>query len=120
MLTPYGKAVRKHRIDAGLTLRQMAKKLSVSPAFLSATETGRKDVPIPLIEKISDLLGLDQQERVALQAAAETSRRAIKVELGNRAAHGDREVAAMFARQFPGLSEAEKEQIRRILEDAKK
>lgn len=52
-LTDFGKAVRKARLDAGETLSTMAERLNVSPAFLSAMETGRKKISEEWIEKIS-------------------------------------------------------------------
>lgn len=38
-LTPYGKEIRKLRVDAHATLKDMAPFLGVSMAYLSATET---------------------------------------------------------------------------------
>lgn len=43
-ITEFGKAVRKARIDASVTLGDMAEALEVSPPFLSAMETGRKKI----------------------------------------------------------------------------
>jgi DNA-binding XRE family transcriptional regulator len=53
-LTDFGKAVRKARLDANETLSTMADALSVSPAFLSALETGRKNISEEWIVKIAD------------------------------------------------------------------
>lgn len=53
-LTDFGKAVRKARLDANETLSTMADALNVSPAFLSAMETGRKNISEEWIVKISD------------------------------------------------------------------
>ena len=44
-LTEFGSAVRKARIDARVTLQQMADDLKVTPAFLSGMEVGRKRIP---------------------------------------------------------------------------
>ncbi|MES2546925.1 MAG: helix-turn-helix transcriptional regulator [Pseudomonadota bacterium] len=51
-LTDFGKAVRKARLDTDKTLSTMASDLNVSPAFLSAMETGRKNISEEWIEKI--------------------------------------------------------------------
>ncbi len=45
MLTEFGKAIRKIRLDKGEILKDMAKRLGISSAFLSAVENGRKNVP---------------------------------------------------------------------------
>jgi hypothetical protein len=94
----------------------MAKDLNVTPAFLSATETGRKPVPRDMLNKVILLLNLSMPERNELTHAADTSRRSYQVRLTPQASGSDREVAAMFARQFTGLSDEKKEEIRKILE----
>lgn len=52
-LTDFGRSVRKARLDANETLSTMAEMLNVSPAFLSAMETGRKNISEEWITKIS-------------------------------------------------------------------
>lgn len=51
-LTEFGKAVRKARIDAEVTLMSMADDLKTTPAFLSGIETGRKQIPQDWVSKI--------------------------------------------------------------------
>ena len=55
MLTSLGKFLRKLRIDIGETLRDMADKLSVSSAFLSAVENGKKKMPESWFAKIESM-----------------------------------------------------------------
>nr|SPS05539.1 conserved protein of unknown function [Candidatus Nitrotoga fabula] len=52
-LTDFGRTVRKARLDAKETLSTMAKSLGVSPAFLSAMETGRKKIPAEWVKNIT-------------------------------------------------------------------
>ena len=52
MLTPFGKALRKLRLDLNISLKDMAAKLNVSSSFLSAVETGKKKIPQNFLEKI--------------------------------------------------------------------
>lgn len=52
MLTPFGKALRKLRLDLAISLKDMAAKLNVSSSFLSAVETGKKKIPQNFLEKI--------------------------------------------------------------------
>lgn len=120
MLTPYGKLVRKHRIDKGITLREMSAALDVSPSFLSAIETGRRSVPREMLPRVVALLDLGMNQRVDLEAAAEASRREVKLHFDERSSGEDREIAAMFARRFPGLSQRDKEALRRILQGRRK
>ena len=44
MLTEFGKILRKLRIDRQELLRDMAKNLEVSSAYLSAVETGKRKI----------------------------------------------------------------------------
>ena len=51
-LSEYGKLVRKARIDAGVTMLDMARSIGVAPSFLSATEVGTKKVSPSFLEKV--------------------------------------------------------------------
>lgn len=63
MLTRFGRFCRKLRIDNNELLRDMAKRLSVSSAFLSKVENGKSKPPIKWKETIASLydLGLEQE-----------------------------------------------------------
>lgn len=51
-ITEFGKAVRKARIDAGVTLAAMAEEMQTTPSFVSAMEMGRKRIPTDWVTKI--------------------------------------------------------------------
>lgn len=44
-MTPFGERLRALRAERGLTLREMADELGVSPTYLSALEHGRRGRP---------------------------------------------------------------------------
>lgn len=44
-MTPFGEAIRKLRNERGISQRQMAQDLGVSPAYLSALEHGHRSKP---------------------------------------------------------------------------
>jgi transcriptional regulator with XRE-family HTH domain len=44
-MTPFGEKIRKLRAERGLTLRDMAGAIGVSPAYLSALEHGKRGRP---------------------------------------------------------------------------
>lgn len=80
MLTEFGKTVRKARIDAGVTMNQMAIELDTTASFLSAIETGRKKVPpdwISLIENYFDEKGV---KVLNLGQAADVSNQSVSLE----------------------------------------
>lgn len=52
VINEFGRAVRHARLDAGVTLKQMAEALGSSASYLSAMETGKKAVPERWVEKI--------------------------------------------------------------------
>ena len=114
--TPYGKLVRKYRIDEGITLNEMSKDFDVTPAYLSSIETGRKSVPQKILEITLKFFALEDEQEEKLVEAAETSKREYKLKMPMGTPDGDREIASMFARQFPGMSDEEKEQLKRLLE----
>lgn len=51
-ITEFGKAVRKARIDANVSLLEMAEDLKVTSPYLSGLETGRKKVTNEWVNKI--------------------------------------------------------------------
>ncbi|MFI5538275.1 TetR family transcriptional regulator [Nocardia sp. NPDC051900] len=51
-------AIRHARRAAGLSLREVARRLEVSPATLSAVETGKTGISIARLARLSDVLGV--------------------------------------------------------------
>lgn len=80
MLTEFGKKVRKARIDAGVTMMQMADDLKTTPSFLSAMETGRKKVPAEWVTKIEGFFSLRGIAVANLGAAADASNQSVSLE----------------------------------------
>ncbi|MDY0882341.1 helix-turn-helix transcriptional regulator [Dongia soli] len=114
-LTPFGKAVRKHRIDAGLLLKDLAGQVGRSPAFLSAVETGEKAIPGGLIHDVANALGLNDAQLEDLRVAAEQSQRVFQIQVPEDASPMERSVAAMFARRFNNLPEVDLKALHNIL-----
>ena len=44
-MTPFGEKIRKLRLERGVTLKDMAAAIGVSPAYLSALEHGKRGRP---------------------------------------------------------------------------
>jgi len=57
-----GRLVRSRREAAGVSLRQLAARLGVSPATLSAIERGRTQVTVDRLRRIAELLGTPPEE----------------------------------------------------------
>lgn len=124
MLTPFGKAVRKLRVENEALMRDMAIALGVSSAYLSAIEMGRKKLTDDLVEKFiryfRDLHELTQQQEMALRNAAKETSRQIQISITKSASASARKAAAVFARNFESISADQADKIIRILEKGNK
>src|SRR5262245_26892184 len=79
MLTPLGRELRKLRIEEDERMLDMAKRLEVSVAFLSAVETARKEPPLSLADKVIAKYRLDDVTARKLRDALSTSRRSFRL-----------------------------------------
>ncbi|WP_421416487.1 helix-turn-helix domain-containing protein [Serratia plymuthica] len=104
MLTPFGKKVRKLRIDVGVTLKSMADSMGVTSSYLSAIETGKRAVTKPILDSIVSFFAKEGvQVKEELIKAARDSQQSVEINLSGRDTQA-REVALAFARNFDGLS----------------
>jgi transcriptional regulator with XRE-family HTH domain len=62
MITPFGKFCRKLRIDNDEFLKDMARKLEVTPSYLSAVEKGKRPIPSDWGQKIAGLYELSPNQ----------------------------------------------------------
>ena len=58
-MTPFGEAVRRIRRQRGVTQKEMAKALNVSPAYLSALENGKRGKPgFDFLQRVAGYLNI--------------------------------------------------------------
>ncbi|UCV18637.1 helix-turn-helix domain-containing protein [Ferribacterium limneticum] len=112
-ITEFGKVVRKARLDAEVSLLQMANELEVSSAFLSGMETGRKKITEEWLVKIQQFFTDRNIELPMLSEAADVSNKSVNLE-GLSPAH--QMLVAGFART--SLSNDELENLKKLLEAA--
>lgn len=110
MLTEFGKALRKIRIDRQQLLKDMANALGVSSAYLSAVETGKRRIPQDWVSKIVSNYLLSPEEHISLQKAADESVSDITISLAN-ASPQKRSAVLSFARALDGLDDKDLERI---------
>jgi transcriptional regulator with XRE-family HTH domain len=102
-MTPFGRKLRALRQERGLSAKDMAAGLGVSPAYLSALEHGQRGKPnLRFVHRVCQYLGIIWDEAEALQALAELSHPKVTVdtaglspeatELANRLAHQIRDL----------------------------
>ncbi|KRS21216.1 hypothetical protein AAY72_08995 [Alishewanella sp. WH16-1] len=117
MLTPFGKEVRKLRIDQGLSLKDMATAIGVSSAYISAVETGKKNITDELVLSICKILHIDaEQMQERMKELAEASKDKVSIDLDGRC-EKRREVAAVFARNFDKFDSNDLDSFLNILRD---
>jgi transcriptional regulator with XRE-family HTH domain len=118
-LTDFGKEVRKIRIDRNQLLKDMAAELEISSAFLSALETGRKQVPPGFVDRLALAYDLDEETVGRLHAIVSKSRTDFAIRLTKHATQDQREAAAVLARRFPGLNDQTVQKIMNAIRDDK-
>lgn len=118
-MTKLGIALRKIRLDRQELLKDMATKLKVSSAFLSAVETGKKRPPANFIDRICSLYELNGEEKSELLLAADMSLDEVKINL-SEASPAQRQVAVSFAKALDGLTDEEISKIMRVFNERHK
>lgn len=115
MLTELGKYLRLLRAQNGELLKDMADRLSMSPAMLSSVENGSRTIPKDFSEKIRKLYGLDRTEYEQLDLVIARTKEEVSMSFKGLS-QADQKLAFSFARKFSELGDEEKNSIRQILE----
>lgn len=116
MITEFGKILRKLRIDNQELLRDMAKKLGVSSAYLSAVETGKRKIPSDWSKKIAALYRMNDEVAQELECAYERSAREVRIPLCGVSGR-QREAAISFAKALDGLDDKKLKKIMEVVNE---
>lgn len=116
MVTPFGKALRIFRLNRGELLKDMAKNLDVTPAYLSAIENGKKEPTQEIMARIYENYDFSEEEWDALQDARAKTIRQIQIHLQTPQ---DEELGLLFARKLGTLSNFQRDKIINILNSKK-
>lgn len=119
MLTEFGKLLRKIRIDSGEIIKDMAEKLNVTASYLSAVETGKRNVPRGWTETIAKCYHLSDIEKKQLEHAADSSIKVLKLNV-EYTTEEKRETAVLFAREFDSLDSDTIKQMKKLLQKNKR
>lgn len=114
-MTPFGWKLRQLRAARGMTLKDLAKALHVTPAYLSALENGKRGKPSKgLVHQVSAALGIiwDDAEELARLAALSDPRP--RVDTSGLSAKAT-EVANRLAADIARLSDAELDRLMEVL-----
>lgn len=118
MPNEFGRILRKIRIDCGEILKDMAIKLNVSSAYLSAMEVGKRIVPKKIIDELIRLYSLDDETAVKLSIAAEDNEKTIQIRI-DATTPEKRNAALVFARNFDNMDSAIAEKIVKLMQEKK-
>lgn len=116
--TRFGEFVRILRIQRHQVMGDMAQALGTSVPFLSAVETGKKNVPVEWIEKLTRFYDLDENKVKELESAIEESKTQYKI-IASKAGLTQRKAALKFARSFNDIDDETAEKILELLSKKK-
>ena len=119
MRTSVGEFLRKLRITRdSILLTDMAADLSVSSAFLSAIESGKKKFPSEWFTKIQEIYKLDEDELKDLREAVAETNRMVEINLEDLPMSSQK-LAISFARNLDYIDKDTAEFIYNFLEKKK-
>ena len=114
--TQLGQFLRKLRISNNEVLADMAQKLKITSAYLSAIELGKRSIPKNLFADLIELYSISKEEEVELQKAIDTSVTSVEIDLDNVSLSG-RETVLAFARKLKDLDDVALNNIFEFLKD---
>lgn len=116
--TELGKELRKIRIGREEVLFDMAKKLEISTAMLSAIETGTKAAPEDFVQRLAARYQEVEANQEHFSHLAELTKKQIKLKLEGSSPEV-KDAACTFARYLPELTEEDLAVISSVLEKYK-
>ena len=117
-MTPFGEAVRRLRTERGVTQRQMAKAIGVSPAYLSALEHGNRSEPSwEFIQRVIGYFNIIWDEAEELQRLGGLSRPKVTIDTSGLTPKAT-EIANRLAASIGRLDAETLEQIGRLINAA--
>ena len=116
-LTPIGKFLRKLRIDENEKLADMADRMDFTPAYLSAIETGKRDVPKQFIELVTECYSLSEFQIQDLEISCIKTQNSVTIKYPDTCKEKSFfvETAFQLKRKFALLNKVQLEKIRNVL-----
>jgi transcriptional regulator with XRE-family HTH domain len=114
MATEFGKLLRIIRVERGEILKHMSDRLNISPAYLSAIENGRREIPSDFIEKIVAEYNLEKEEEIKLHNVAILETKSMRTELAD-ANSAQKQAFSLFARSLSELNAEDLTKISKII-----
>jgi len=115
MLTEFGKILRKLRIDKGEILKNMADRLNMSSAYLSAIEMGKRAIPNNLVTRLIEIYALSESDIQQLKRAEAESVTQLKLDIEG-ASFAKKNAALVFARTFEEMDDQTVDKLLAVME----
>ena len=116
MVSAFGKYMRNLRTNRDITMRDMARDLGVSSAFISSIELSKKKIPGDFIDKLKEAYDLPEKVCEELQDAADMAKGEILVRLGGVNENDQRNIIR-FARRYSNLSPENKKTVMKLINE---
>lgn len=81
MLTEFGKIMRIIRINTGDSMRDMAAKIGMSATYLSAIETGKRNIPANMEELLFSHYNFSEKDKKKIKDSIEKTASHVKIDL---------------------------------------
>ncbi len=104
-ITPFGKMLRKIRVDSGQNQESMASAMGVSGSFLSSVENGNKNIPDEWQDRLVNCYQLNSKSQEELALSVELSAVCIKIPLKGLS-EGERREVYEYAKRIRMYAEA--------------
>ncbi len=113
----YGKFLKTLRIQKEEYLQDMAKNLGIQSSYLSAIESGTRDIPVDLTQKICKEYNLSDEDSAKLHTLElNRERKAVQLDFEKIKDNAlAKETVLNFASKFADLSSEQLESINKIL-----
>ncbi|MBX3506088.1 MAG: helix-turn-helix transcriptional regulator [Parvibaculum sp.] len=119
-MTPFGRKLRELRAARGLTLKDMAAALRVTPAYLSALEHGKRGRPSwRLVQAIIGYFNVIWDEAEELERLARLSHPRIVIDTSGLAPQAT-EAANILAEDIAQMTPAEIDRLLALLKERKR
>lgn len=119
-MTPFGQKLRDLRAARGLTLKEMAAALHVTPAYLSALEHGKRGRPSwRLVQAIIGYFNVIWEEAEELERLAHLSDPRVVIDTAGLAPEAT-EAANRLAEEIPHLTQSEITRLLALLGERKR
>lgn len=114
MLTDLGKELRKIRINNDEILKDMATKLEITPAYLSAIENGKRNPTKKFMDALFSIYEISIEEQKNLTQKFQSTIESVSINLSNQTQE-HKDLGLVFARKFDGLTQDQINKLIKIL-----